>query len=495
MSVHSKPSHASPRGDSRPGVSRRFGTQSLWSVAGRSAEQLSETPSALWITHFRPRLELGLGLGLALAVGGATSAQAAEEATADLQKSVDAVKGDVKTLQTDVKSLQGDVKKLKGLKISGFVQAQVETNDASKEGVKNTDLSPANLFQFSVRRGRLKAAYTGVQNTEVSLEIDATGKGVSVKEAQATWRLPIDALNVSLTAGQFKVPFGFEIPYSSSARELPEVSSILSNLFPGEYDRGVKLAVNWQFLNLQVGLFNGNGTEDTGTFVYYKKPTDENADGVVDPSELDAVEATNTRGALNFSNNDRDSFKDIVGRVGIDYKLGDKGAVAAGASGYFGSWATFDQAYLDYEGNLQNTNAFTQHVKNRVGVDLEARYKLVESLGTTEVRGEYITGTGLYVKNTEKQVPVAGYSATLLQGLTSNAQLAFRVDFFDKNADPESTEDEVTAIEPALLLFPTEALRLTASYQIVNDFDDKDDAGNKIDKANNRLLLRLQGKF
>lgn len=431
------------------------------------------------------RAGVGALLGAALLVGLSPSLLRAAEgegaASSDgaLQKSLDAV--------------TGDVKKLKGLKISGFVQAQVETNESTKEGVKSTDLSPANANQFSVRRGRLKATYSGTKNTEVALEIDATGRGVSVKEALATWKAPLEAVNISLTAGQFKVPFGFEIPYSSSARELPEVSSVLSNLFPGEYDRGLKLSVGYQIVNLQVGVFNGNGAEDTGTFVYYKKPSDANGDGVVDPDELDAVEATNTKGALNFANNDRDSFKDIVGRLGIDYKLGDKGGIAAGASGYFGKWATFDQAYLDYEGNLQNTNAYTAHDKSRLGVDLEAKYKLIEALGTTEVRAEYITGTGLYVKSTEKEVPVAGYSATLLQGLTSRAQLAVRLDVFDK--DTSSEQDETTSIEPALLFFPTDALRLTASYQIINDFDDKDDNGNKVDKANNRLLLRLQGKF
>lgn len=422
-----------------------------------------------------------------------TSAHAEDAAAPATAADVQAVKSDVKNLSGDVSKIADDVKKLKSLKVSGFVQAQYEMNEASKEGVKNSDLSASNLNQFSVRRGRVKFTYTGVKNTEIKFEIDATGKGVSLKEAEATWKAPLEAVNLTISAGQMKYPFGYELPYSSSSRELPELPSVNANLFPGEYDRGIKLALGWKMLNLQVGAYNGNGVEDTSGYLYYAKPTDTNANGTLDEDELRDLDYSNTKGPLNFSNNDRDSFKDIVARLGVDQKLGDKGNISGGLSYYAGAWGIFNQAYLDLDGTLQNTNAITKGAKTRAGVDLQAKLKLVPSLGNTELRAEYITGTGLYLKTTEKELPVAGYSVTFLQGLTSAAQFAIRYDSFDK--DTTETENEVSSIEPALLFFVTDALRLTAAYQIVSDFDDKDDAGNKVDKANNRFLLRLQGKF
>ena len=81
--------------------------------------------------------------------------------------------------------------------------------------------SPTNLDRFSVRRGRLKATYAG-ENAEYMLQIDATGDGVVLKDAEATFVDTWTPFNFRLTAGQFKVPFGYEVLQSSADREMPE---------------------------------------------------------------------------------------------------------------------------------------------------------------------------------------------------------------------------------------------------------------------------------
>lgn len=74
---------------------------------------------------------------------------------------------------------------------------------------------------------------------------------------------PSDAL--TLRAGQFVKPFGFDIQHSSSARESPERGIFAGYFFPGQRDRGVMLTADlsntaaWaNGVSVYAGLFNGN---------------------------------------------------------------------------------------------------------------------------------------------------------------------------------------------------------------------------------------------
>lgn len=171
-------------------------------------------------------------------------------------------------------------------------------------------------------------------------------------------------------------------------------------------------------------------------------------------------------------------------------KLGEKGSLNLGASGYFGTWGKFDQVYYDSEAaEYVNTNTPTALAKTRIGADLQLKLNLIDRLGATELRGEYIQGQGLFEKDKESDIGVSGFSATLVQALSKQLALAVRYDSFDK--DTATADNEVSSIEPALLFYPTDAVKLTLAYQLNQDHEG--DAG--ADKANNRLLLQLQGKF
>lgn len=206
---------------------------------------------------------------------------------------------------------------LSKLKISGYLQGQYVNDDASRD-------------QFSVRRARLKFTYQATPTARFVLQPDIASSGVTLKDGYVELIEPWTTWKHTLTAGQFNWPFGFEIGYSSSAREMPERSRVIRTLFPGERDRGVMLSGRGlqERFKYRVAVVNGNGT--TG----------------------------------NADTNDR---KDVVGRVGYSF-----GALDVGASVYRGSDLVSGRE-LD---------------KQRQGLD----FQWATPLAGLGVRGEYITG-------------------------------------------------------------------------------------------------------
>jgi len=86
---------------------------------------------------------------------------------------------------------------------------------------------------------------------------------------------PSDTLTVR--AGQFVKPFGFDIQHSSSERESPERGIFAGYFFPGQRDRGLMLAADMgamaQWMNgmtFYAGVFNGNRFfDDSNSTVNY----------------------------------------------------------------------------------------------------------------------------------------------------------------------------------------------------------------------------------
>lgn len=64
--------------------------------------------------------------------------------------------------------------------------------------------------------------------------------------------------HVTLRAGQFIKPFGFDIQQSSSVRESPERAIFAGYFFPGQRDRGVMVSGDLGSLQYFAGVFNGN---------------------------------------------------------------------------------------------------------------------------------------------------------------------------------------------------------------------------------------------
>jgi hypothetical protein len=286
----------------------------------------------------------------------ATPAPAASEAPApSVDDRLTTTEGKVSALEEQNIETKSDLSALKKIKLSGYVQARFQAQESLD------DSGTGGFNRFSVRRGRIKATYTG-DLAQYMLQIDATTAGVALKDAEATLFIPGTKQNLSLTLGQTKWPFGFEGPQSSGDREFPERTAVVRAFLPGERDLGAKFNGKFGVLRLNAGVFNGNGTGNT-----------------------------------NFIGTDNDKEKDFLGRVGFDLKW-----LSGGVSGWRGMT-------LGKRTGGTNPDAFrTAYARTRLGADLQLYLDLLP-VGGTAVKAEYITGK-TYQRSGAEQfgVPASG---------------------------------------------------------------------------------------
>jgi len=273
------------------------------------------------------------------------------------------------TIPGIVKSLVNNTSILSKLKFSGIIQAQWQKADTIGSLGK---FSGGNFTgydnRYLLRRGRFKAEYNDEFSRYV-IQIDVTQSGVAIKDAYAEFTDPW-LKTFSLTGGVFNRPFGYEIGYSSGSLESPERSRIIQTLFPGEEDLGAQLAIQapstspLNFIKLQGGLFTGNGL-----------------------------------------NPETDKYKDFIGQVILKKKLSDALTISGGASYYSGGIAAVNSAgnfgktsYAYLYDNISNGAYTKDSVKGGakikreyIGVDLQIGLHTI--IGSTILRGEYITGT------------------------------------------------------------------------------------------------------
>jgi hypothetical protein len=269
--------------------------------------------------------------------------------------------------------LKNVVDALAKLKISGYIQAQY-VDDESSVNELNSATATKNKNQFSIRRGRVKFVYQATPWARFTLQPDiSTGATpvvlkdgfVELIEQRTPW-------HHTLTAGQFNWPFGFEIAYSSSDREMPERTRVIRTLFPGERDRGIQMsAVSPNNLfNYKVAIVNGTGTN----------------------------------AAFDFNED-----KDLVGRVGLNL-----GKLDFGVSGYNGTDLVFVTA----------TPKGVEYDKTRYGAD----FQLITPVPGLLTRGEYIVGE-------ERGADVKGWYLYLVQNVGTRHQFVLRGDDYDPNTD------------------------------------------------------------
>jgi hypothetical protein len=288
--------------------------------------------------------------------------------------------GKVESFGEAFTEMRNTLEALNRLKFSGYLQAQYVDDERSRNELGGST-GTRNFDQFSVRRARVKFTYQFTPTSRFVLQPDITSSGVSLKDGYVEYTEPWTTWKHTLTAGQFNWPFGFEIMYSSSAREMPERSRVIRTLFPGERDRGVMasgLGLGERF-RYQVAIVNGTGTSRS---------------------------------------DDLNKRKDVVGRVGYSF-----GALDVGGSYYNGSdlvATTANAAGLEFD-------------KERIGVDFQWATP-VPGLG---VRGEYIKGKqapGSGSTRTES-LDVDGWYFYAIQNLGTRHQLVARVDEYDPDTD------------------------------------------------------------
>lgn len=177
------------------------------------------------------------------------------------------------------------------LRLSGFVQTQVEAGDASAFLGRFPD-SPANVFnagevkdRFLIRRARLSLNGSISDNLEFRVEGELFAGAdtanlrtdVAARDVFVNWRA-LPELNVKL--GQFKAPYGLE-QLTSDSRLISIEPSLVTFALALERQIGLQfsgqpLARTWperaDFLTYYAGIFNGSGpntaANDNSEFMY-----------------------------------------------------------------------------------------------------------------------------------------------------------------------------------------------------------------------------------
>ncbi len=348
------------------------------------------------------------------------------------------------------------------LKISGYIQSRYEWHDDANFGLDAAG-KPLGTNRFFVRRGRLKAVHA-TANAEYLLQIDATGDGVVVKDAEATFIDTWTPLKLHLTMGQFKVPFGYEILQSSGEREMPERSLVIRKLFPGERDRGLRLKAQYGHLRFNGAVINGNAfTTDSqyGTF-------------------------------------DQTSFKDLVGRVGAEF-----GFVTLGVSGHWGHELKTTSAKAATAAVPAMPASYDNFSRLRVGADAQV-YAVVPKLGKFALKGEIIWARDKNIEfsgvaaNPCKDATAFGWYLTMVQDLGTHLGVVVRVDQFDPNTSANSScpdtvtapaaIDRVTTVGGGLLVPVSANLRGTLVYEHLAE-QGVNSRGNDV------FTAQLQAKF
>ncbi len=292
------------------------------------------------------------------------------------------VSGKVDSLTEAFTELKNVVDALNRLRVSGYIQPQY-INDESSVNALSSATATRNRDQFSVRRARMKFTYQFTPNARFVWQPDITSSGAVLKDGYVDYIEPWTSWHHTLTAGQFNWPFGFEVGYSSSSREMPERTRVIRTLFPGERDRGVQLS-GLGFadrFSYKVAIVNGTGT--TQSFDFNKR-------------------------------------KDLVGRVG-----GTVGPLDIAASVYRGRELV----------SVANASTGREFDKERTGLD----FQLVTPIPGLGVRGEYICGKQPPAPGAAPaaalSADVEGYYLYAIQNLGTRNQFVLRYDSYDPDDD------------------------------------------------------------
>ena len=404
---------------------------------------------------------------LALAAAGSARAQEAGAAdTASVTR--EEMQGLLDGMNEQIQVLTTDTDKLKKFKFSGYIQARAEFSEASSDSVRvsgaSGTLASANATRIYVRRARLKLTYDSSPLSQMVLQIDGgQDRTVRLLDGYITLLDPWTPLHDhQLTAGQFNVPFGYEIERSSSVRELPERSRVENVLFSGERDRGVKLESQWTTqLKTTFSVLNGTG---------------------INSADFPATDPTRGK---------------------------DWSARARWSQGVFDAAAS----YYDGRNVVPLTGPDVLTDKTRIGFDAQGYWSL--GFGGGSLRGEYYAGHEVNPDSVRTLItaPTAGNPNRLLkagadpahlatdflgwyvmavQNIGDRFQAAVRFDTYDPNVDVSNDEYERWSF--GVNAFYDGFTRFTVSYDAITSFTSVG-LGQYNDPPDNLWTIQLQHKF
>jgi len=365
------------------------------------------------------------------------------------------------------------------LKFTGFIQIDGRFLETENDGYEST---------IGVRRGFFKSTYTGEWG-QAALQVNATEKGIGVRDAHIKLQVP-NLEWISLTAGSFLRPFGYEIFYSASARETPERARVITSIFPDERDIGVMLSLiapqqsSFNGLKLDFGFVNGNGLAFEDKAKYGK------------------------------------IHKDFISRLFYNKSL-ESISFGVGASFYSGKVMLFDgfEAFEMINGDFHSMKLTGGDMIQRRIFGFEGQFRGKTAAGNTTVRAEYLFGTqaGLIDKNVSNCAagylnglpndvylrPFSGAYVYFIQDIFSPKHSAvFKYDVYNPNnkisGNHLKTDGDVkyTNIGAGYMFNPSSTVRVLAFYEwIANEKSNSISEKFQTDLKDNIFTVRLQYRF
>ena len=396
------------------------------------------------------------------------------------------------------------LKRFENLRISGYMQPQFQVAQADgAPSFAGGNFSQFSQSRFMLRRARLKVDYLLTSKDKFpkalfTFQIDATERGVIVRDMFI--RLYETKKNtLSMTAGFFARPFGFEVNLGSSFRESPERGRMSQILMPGERDLGVMFSFEPQnkkhklyHLKLDAGFFNGQGASGTTDF---------------------------------------DSHKDFISRLILKPYTITKVEIGAGLSFLRGGWKNGTKYVYTSGTNTGGDQVFVVDSSvNNLGKSSPRHYygadvqvKLHHKWGETEWRAEYWFGTqpgsststtnpGTLPNSNGLLLPtyVRHYDGAFFYFLQNiiNAkhQLLVKYDWYDPNIKAQKTEIgktgtnltaadiKYTTLGIGYIYYFNPQTKITFYYDIVKN-EGTNLSGATTDQKDNVFTCRLQFRF
>lgn len=412
------------------------------------------------------------------------------------------------SIQKSLNDIKKTLEVIKRVKINGWIQAQLQFADSSGQQSFDGGNFAANADKrFMIRRGRIKFTYQH-QTSEYVLQVNLTERGINVADIYAKLTDPWTKW-ISIQAGLFNRPFGFEVQQSSADRETPERSRYTQTLLQNERDMGAALMIEapkkskLHGLKFTGGFFNGVGIPSNGDYNNPTKP---------------------------FVN-DFDVFKDFIGRLNYGKSLkDDKIKFGVGVSHYNGAIRQFNNTVYsktetDTTGVLKwiASDSTKTNLKGKGAAKIyygaDAQLSVKSKIGTTTVRVEYMFGqqpgtssssvsqafepkTATYIRNFK------AYSAVLVQRIgKTKHELAVKYSVYDPNTKVtgddigkagsgfNTTDLAYTDIGFGYINYFNDNIKFMIYYNLVKNETTKSINGYSKDLKDNVFTIRMQVRF
>ena len=390
---------------------------------------------------------------------------------------------------------------IEGLTLSGFLQTDYTVKQISDNQLNTSTGAPLNEDRIFIRRARLRAIVDQRYLAGV-VELDAntvSGPQVRPMNIEATVKWPGDQVPlVALTAGIFKIPFGYEVVQSDTQRVFAERSTFIRALFPGEYDLGARVAGGWRFVRYALAVQNG-------------EPLGESTFPARDPNKA----------------------KDVSGRLGIVSQVAEGVAVQAGFSGLTGkgfhkganptkptvSWLDRDEngAYTSGQELVVSPGSSGQPSQNfshfAIGADALISVDYFKNAGTT-LYAEFARASNLDrgflpadpLGSLGRDAREWGMYVAAVQNIGPHFKLGFRYDYYNPDMDSSDRQSTVMLLSSQAISTYSTALalveksgtlsgRLIAECDVVKDHQGRDSRGLPADLKNNVFTLRAEVAF